>query len=242
MDTTVNDDGNATNGVGSDSADGTMTNFADIGAARDKVLQVRLDQAAQTGADAASGTSTNIDPKGYLTSLSKTELKAGEVEVGDINRVRTLLESVIKTNSRHGPGYIALARLEEVAGRVVAARKAIANGTVMCPNSEAVWLEAMRLNDNHNAKIIAAKGIQANPLSTALFIGAADLETIPANRQRVLRRAIDALPKSEKIWRELINGVDDASEAKLLTAKAVEEIPLSGKPPYCQALSRLNSR
>ncbi len=227
MDTSVNDDGIATNGAGADSVDGTMTNFADIGAARDKVLQVRLDQAAQAGVDAASGTSTNIDPKGYLTSLSKTELKAGEVEVGDINRVRTLLESVIKTNSRHGPGYIALARLEEVAGRVVAARKAIAIGTDMCPSSEAVWLEAMRLNDNHNAKIIAAKGIQANPQSTALFIGAADLETIPANRQRVLRRAIDALPKSEKIWRELINGVADASEAKLLTAKAVEEIPLS---------------
>ncbi|KAL6714718.1 U4/U6 x U5 tri-snRNP complex subunit Prp1 [Lecanora helva] len=227
MDTTVNDDGAATNGSGADNVDGTMTNFADIGAARDKVLQVRLDQAAQSGNDTTSGTSTNIDPKGYLTSLSKTELKAGEVEVGDINRVRTLLESVIKTNSRHGPGYIALARLEEVAGKVVAARKAIAIGTEMCPNSEAVWMEAMRLNDNHNAKIIAAKGIQANPQSTALFIGAADLESVPGNRQRVLRRAIDALPKSEKIWRELINGVDDPSEAKLLTAKAVEEIPLS---------------
>lgn len=241
MDTSVNDDGIATNGGGADTADGTMTNFADIGAARDKVLQVRLDQAAQSGTDTASGTSTNIDPKGYLTSLSKTELKAGEVEVGDINRVRTLLESVIKTNSRHGPGYIALARLEEVAGRVVAARKAIANGCDMCPNSEAVWLEAMRLNDNHNAKIIAAKGIQANPQSTALFIGAADLEKIPANRQRVLRRAIDALPKSEKIWRELINGVDDASEAKLLTAKAVEEIPLSGKYPVLRIYDEVNT-
>ena len=227
MDTTVHDDSATTNGAGADSADGTMTNFADIGAARDKVLQVRLDQAAQSGTDTVLGTSTNIDPKGYLTSLANTELKAGEVEVGDINRVRTLLDSVIKTNSRHGPGYIALARLEEVAGRTVAARKAIANGTEMCPNSEAVWLEAMRLNDNHNAKIIAARGIQANPQSTQLFIGAADLETVPANRQRVLRRAIDALPKSEKIWRELINGVEEASEAKLLTAKAVEEIPLS---------------
>lgn len=227
MDTTVNDDGMATNGAGADSADDTMTNFADIGAARDKVLQVRLDQAAQSGADATSGISTNIDPKGYLTSLSKTEMRAGEVEVGDINRVRTLLESVIKTNSKHGPGYIALARLEEVAGRVVAARKAVAKGTEMCPNSEAVWLEAMRLNDNHNAKIIAKNGIQANPQSTALYLGAADLETIPANRKRVLMRATDALPKSEKIWRELINGVEDPVDAKLLTARATEEIPLS---------------
>lgn len=226
MDTTVQDDGPSTNG--SDVADGTMTNFADIGAARDKVLQVRLDQAAQSGgADSTSGTATNIDPKGYLTSLSKTELKAGEVEVGDVNRVRVLLESVIRTNKHHAPAYVAMARLEELAGRVVASRKAIALGTEMCPNSEAVWLESMRLNDNYNAKIIAAKGIQANPQSTALWIEAMRLESLTSSKQRVLRRAVDALPKSEKIWRELINLVEDPSEAKLLTAKAVEEIPLS---------------
>ena len=78
------------NGGSHDQADGTMTNFADIGAARDKVLKVRLDQAAQSqqssGTDSVAGTSTNIDPKGYLTSLSKTEFKAGEINVGDIKR------------------------------------------------------------------------------------------------------------------------------------------------------------
>ena len=68
--TEVQEDGMATEGAGSsEQADGTMTNFADIGAARDKVLKVRLDQAAQTqqGTESVSGTSTNIDPKGYLT-------------------------------------------------------------------------------------------------------------------------------------------------------------------------------
>lgn len=74
---------------GADQKDGTVTNFADIGAARNKVLQVRMDQAAQ--ADAAAGTATNIDPKGYLTSLVSTELKASEIEIGDIKRVKTLL-------------------------------------------------------------------------------------------------------------------------------------------------------
>ena len=42
--TEVQEDGMATEGAGSaEQADGTMTNFADIGAARDKVLKVRLD-------------------------------------------------------------------------------------------------------------------------------------------------------------------------------------------------------
>lgn len=95
--TTVAEDGNAGDGT-----DGTMTNFADIGAARDKVLQVRLDQASQgSGTDSIAGSATNIDPKGYLTSLAKTQVNEGEHQVGDVKRVRVLLESVIKTNPKH---------------------------------------------------------------------------------------------------------------------------------------------
>ncbi|MCJ1452819.1 hypothetical protein MMC28_003164 [Mycoblastus sanguinarius] len=228
FDTSVTDDGTTANGSAADGSDGTMTNFADIGAARDKVLQVRLDQAAQAGgADSTSGTATNIDPKGYLTSLSKTELKAGEVEVGDINRVRVLLESVVKTNRAHGPAYIAKARLEEIAGRVVASRQAIAEGTKMCPKSEAVWLEACRLNEKSNAKIIAANGIKANNQSVALWMEAIRLEdSVPAKR-RVTRMAIDVLPRSQQLWKQLVNLSEDQTEAKQILSKAVEEIPLS---------------
>src|SRR5690606_10528421 len=46
MTTTVTDDGMASS---ADRADGTMTNFAQIGAARDKVLKSRLEQASQSG-------------------------------------------------------------------------------------------------------------------------------------------------------------------------------------------------
>ena len=122
FDTTVTEDGSQANGSRGDSVDGTMTNFADIGAARDKVLQVRLDQAALgSGTDSTAGTSTSIDPKGYLTNLSKFESKTGEAQVGDIQRARDLLESVIKTNPKNPGGWIAAARLEELAGKIVAA-------------------------------------------------------------------------------------------------------------------------
>ena len=63
--TEIQEDGMATEANGNlDQADGTMTNFAAVGAARDKVLGLRLDQAAgtSTSTDAVSGTSTNIDP------------------------------------------------------------------------------------------------------------------------------------------------------------------------------------
>ena len=228
FDTSVNDEGDQANGSGTDTADGTMTNFADIGAARDKVLKVRLDQAAQgSGTDAAAGSATNIDPKGYLTSLTKTEAKAGEVEVGDIKRVRVLLESVIKTNPKHAPGWIAAARLEELAGKIVAARNVIARGCEFCPKSEDAWLENIRLNDNHNAKIIAANAIKNNDRSTRLWIEAMKLENDLRAKKRVLRRAIDNIPQSVAIWKEAVNLEEDPADARLLLAKATEVIPLS---------------
>ncbi|EGP86941.1 unnamed protein product [Zymoseptoria tritici ST99CH_3D1] len=229
--TEIQDDGMATDAPGGSNeqqADGTMTNFAAVGAARDKVLKVRLDQAAQSqGGTETSGTSTAIDPKGYLTSLTKSEQKAGEIQVGDIKRARVLLESVIKTNPRHGPGWIAAARLEEYAGKIVAARNVIRRGCEMCPKSEDVWLESMRLNDNSNAKIIAAKAIEHNNRSVNLWIEASKLETIPTSKKRVLRKALDHIPQSVAIWREAVNLEDDPSDAKLLLAKATEIIPLS---------------
>ncbi|KAJ5355372.1 mRNA splicing factor (Prp1/Zer1) [Penicillium cataractarum] len=228
FDTTIADDGAPADG-GEGASDGTMTNFADIGAARDKVLKVRLDQAAlgSSAEVASSGSATSIDPKGYLTSLNQSEMKAGEVEVGDIKRVRVLLESVTKTNPKHAPGWIALARLEELAGRIVAARNAIAKGCELCPKSEDGWLENIRLNEGHNAKVIAANAIKNNDHSTRLWIEAMKLETDTRAKKNVLRQAILHIPQSVQIWKEAVNLEDDPADARLLLAKAVEMIPLS---------------
>lgn len=222
--TMVADDGAA----GRDGADGTMTNFADIGAARDKVLKVRLDQASQgSGMDSVAGSATNIDPKGYLTSLAKSQISEGEAQVGDVNRVRVLLESVIKTNPKHGPGWIAAARLEEFAGKIVAARNVIARGCEFCPKSEDVWLENIRLNDNKNAKIIAANAIKNNDTSVQLWVEAMKLESEPRAKKRVIRHALDHIPQSVMLWKEAVNLEEHPDDAKLLLAKATEIIPLS---------------
>ncbi|KAI9812607.1 MAG: hypothetical protein M1827_004596 [Pycnora praestabilis] len=228
FETSVTEDGAQTNGSADEGTDGTMTDFATIGKARDKVLQVRLDQAAQgSGTDSVAGSATNIDPKGYLTSLTKSEVKAGEVEVGDIKRVRVLLESVIKTNPKHAPGWIAAARLEEVAGKIVAARNVIARGCEYCPKSEDAWLENIRMNDNHNAKIIAANAIKNNDHSVRLWIEAMKLENESRAKKRVLRHALDNIPQSVVLWKEAVNLEEDSADARLLLAKATEIIPLS---------------
>jgi pre-mRNA-processing factor 6 len=174
-----------------------------------------------------SGTSTNIDPKGYLTSLTKSELKAGEVPVGDIKRARLLLESLIKTNPKSGPGWIAAARLEEYAGKIVAARNVIRRGCELCPKNEDVWLESIRLEDNNNAKVVAAKAIENNNRSVRLWIEAMKLESVPVSKKRVLRKALDHIPQSVTIWKEAVNLEENPEDARLLLAKATEIIPLS---------------
>ncbi|KAF8059568.1 hypothetical protein FPV67DRAFT_1453789 [Lyophyllum atratum] len=66
--------------------------------------------------------------------------------IGGLNRARKLFDSLVKSNSKHLPGWIAAACLEEHAGHMVAARKIIKMGCGQCPKSEDVWLEAARLH------------------------------------------------------------------------------------------------
>jgi pre-mRNA-processing factor 6 len=218
-------------GGGADTADGTMTNFAQFGAAREKVLQVRLDQAEKgSGTESVSGTSTTVDPRGYLTSLDKSSALQGAQNVGDVARTRSLLESVIKTNPKHPPGWISASRLEEVAGKIVAARNLINRGCQHCPKNEDVWLEAIRLHmggDNHNAKVIAANALENNPRSVKLWIAAMELESDSRAKKRVLRKALDQIPQSVALWKAASNLEEDAEDAKLLLSRATDFIPLS---------------
>ena len=62
-----------------------------------------------------------------------------------MKKARLLLKSVINTNPKHAPGWIAAARLEEVTGRMQTARNTIMKGCEVCPKNEDVWLEAVRL-------------------------------------------------------------------------------------------------
>ncbi|EEY14294.1 pre-mRNA-splicing factor prp1 [Verticillium alfalfae VaMs.102] len=223
--TTVSDEGVA---PGSDGADCTMTTFTKIGAARDKVLKSRLEQASSLGGtDTAAGSATSIDPKGYITSLDKSMMNGAQAQVADINRVRELLTSVTKTNPNSPGGWIAGARLEELAGKTVAARNVIARGCEKCPKNVDVWLENIRLNDVRNAKIIAAEAIKKNDKSVLLWVEAMRLENEPRAKKRVIRLALDHIPDSEALWKEAVNLEEDQTDARLLLAKATEIIPLS---------------
>ncbi|RUS26071.1 PRP1 splicing factor, N-terminal-domain-containing protein [Jimgerdemannia flammicorona] len=212
---------------------GMMTNFVEIGQARDKVLGLKLDQMS----DSVAG-QTVIDPKGYLTDLNSVALKS-DAEIGDLKKARLLLNSVITTNPKHAPGWIAAARLEEVAGKTAQARSIIAKGCEECPKNEDVWLEAARLNTVDNAKIILANAVRHMPQSVKIWLKAVELESEPKGQKRVLRRALEFIPNSVKLWRAAVNMEENPSDARILLSRAVQLVPLS--VDLWLALSRLET-
>lgn len=203
---------------------GTLTDFREISVARDKMLGLKLDQLS--AASAVSGTATSVDPKGYLTSLDSVILKS-DAEIGDIKRARMLFDSLVKSNPKHAPGWIAAAALEEHAGRMVAARKLIKQGCELCPKSEDVWLEAARLHNNNDAKIILADAVQHVGQSVQVWLAAAALENDVNAKKRVLRKALEQIPNSVRLWKQTVSLEDNPNDARILLARAVEVIPLS---------------
>merc|ERR1719221_2422151 len=77
----------------------------DLGEARGTVLAVKLDRIM----DSVTG-QTVMDPKGYLLDLNALQVQS-DADISDIKKARTLLKSVITSNPKHGPGWIAAARL-----------------------------------------------------------------------------------------------------------------------------------
>lgn len=196
-----------------------ITDLTSVSIAKEKVLSINLDKYA------SEGSKTCVDPKGYLTGLSSMLVRS-DAEIGDIKKGRLLLESLIKTNPKHAPGWISLARLEEIDGKLAKAKSIIAQGCLECPKSDDVWLEAARLNKGDVAKQILAHGALQNPESVKLWMAAVDLENDFGKKRKILRKALENIPNSVRLWKSAIE-LEEDENAKLMLSKAVECVPSS---------------
>ncbi len=172
QETTVIDSRDQKYGMAS-SLSGTSTDIdmKKIGEARNTLMDMKLTQVS----DSVSG-QTVVDPKGYLTDL-QSMLPTYGGDINDVKKARLLLKSVRETNMSHAPAWIASARLEEVVGKMQAARNLILKGTELCPKSEDIWLEAARLLPVDIAKGIVSQAVKHLPQSVKIWIKAADLES-----------------------------------------------------------------
>ncbi|BFZ21230.1 hypothetical protein BsWGS_24269 [Bradybaena similaris] len=216
---------------------GSATPSADIdmkkiGQARNTLMDIKLTQVS----DSVSG-QTVVDPKGYLTDL-QSMLPSHGGDINDVKKARLLLKSVRETNPKHPPAWIASARLEEVTGKVQAARNLIMKGCEECPKSEDVWLEAARLMPGDQAKAVAAQAVRQLPQSVRIWSKAADLEMELKAKKRVFRKALENIPNSVRLWKQAVE-LEDEEDARIMLSRAVECCPTSVE--LWLALARLES-
>jgi len=213
---------------------GSLTDIHGLSAARGQMLALKLDSMS----DSVSG-QTVADPRGYMTSLASQEsLLAPDTDVADVKKAELLLASAVRADPKHAPGWIAAARLQEQVRNLPAARKLIRQGCENCPDDEDVWLEAVRLSNPAQARVVLADAVRALPRSVALWLRAAELEPEADNKKLVLRKALDLNPGSEKLWKAEVS-LESPEDARIMLARAVECVPMS--LDLWLALARLES-
>ncbi|KAK3087474.1 hypothetical protein FSP39_006402 [Pinctada imbricata] len=191
-----------------------------IGQARNTLMDIKLTQVS----DSVSG-QTVVDPKGYLTDL-QSMLPSHGGDINDVKKARLLLKSVRETNPKHPPAWIASARLEEVTGKLQAARNLIMKGCEECPKSEDAWLEAARLMPGDQARAVVAQAVRHLPTSVRVWIKAADLETELKAKKRVFRKALEMIPNSVRLWKQAVE-LENEEDARIMLSRAVECCPTS---------------
>ena len=204
--------------------DGTSTDLTAVGEARGLGLGLKLDGLQQQSQDSQNGSST-VDPRGYLTSLSSLKINSA-AEISDIKKARLLLKSVINTNPKHAPGWIAAARLEEIAGKLKAAKDLARKACEACPKSEDAWIEAARLHgtESDQGKAILASAVESLPNSVAIWMRAAQAEKDEDRKRRVLRKALENVPNSVRLWKALVD-LSEENDARALLQRATECCP-----------------
>ena len=213
---------------------GVTTDLLQMGKARHRMVNMKL----QRKEDNVQGQSV-VDTKTILTDL-KSMSQLGVADISDLKRARLLIDSVIQTNPKHAPGWIAGARIEEVAGKVSDARKMILQATEKCPNSDDVWLEAARLHPPQQAKAILARAVHHIPSSRKIWMRAAELEETPDAKKKVLRRALEYIPNSVLLWKAAIE-LEEPDDARVLLSRAVECVEGSRALDLWLALAKLET-
>ncbi|KAH7851659.1 hypothetical protein Vadar_014983 [Vaccinium darrowii] len=205
-----------------------LTTGSDIGPAR-AALDLPDRSATTIGGAAPAGVGYGRG-KGPGTEEEESKKVYDEIQklvrqTKNIETARLLLNSVIVTNPKHPLGWIAAARLEELAGEIQAARQLIAKGCEECPKSEDVWIEACRLSSPDEAKALMASCVKEIPKSEKLWMQAAELQEDEVKKSRVLRRGLVHIPDSAMLWKAVVELANE-EDARLLLLRAVACCPL----------------
>ena len=210
----------------------------------------------QSGTMSVIGGHKSVDPKGYLTSMAGLDgngmeggssATGGDVgSIGDISKNRRLFRSLRESNPKQFELDLRC-KAGGVGRKMSEARRIIRGACESCPLDEAVWLEALRLHPPEEAREIAGRGLRRLPKSVKLWLATAELEvvgvaatsgdtgaaaeslrqTAKTRQKMVLRRALETIPNSVKLWERAISLEDEDEDARIMLSRAVECVPSS---------------
>lgn len=195
-----------------------MTNLSELGEARKMNLGLKLDK--------MSGSVMNtsvVNKSGYLTDLNALKVNSAS-EINDIKKAKLLMKSVRKNHPDSPYGWISSARIEELDGKLEAAREIIAQACDKFPLNEDVWVEAARLMPSKEARQILVKSIANMPKSKKLWMSMANIEKDPKMKIKTLRKALNYISNDVELWKAAIE-LEEPEEAKSLLYKAIECVP-----------------
>lgn len=217
--------------------DDNDTDFRNVGESRERILGARIDMSIG-GPAASAGPLSRLDPDEYLSGLESSAQRAPQIN--DLRRARTLLRAAVQSNPTNPAAWISAAKIEEVAGNPKRARELLADALAACPDSEDIWMEAVRLAPPEEGGEILSRALIRLPSSAKLWILTAEREGDPVLAKRALRRALEANPEAPTIWKALIEREEDLGDARILLNKALECCPTT--VDFWIALARLESR
>eukprot|EP00834_Sanchytrium_tribonematis_P000479 NODE_9_length_64580_cov_1.431941.p6 type:complete len:812 gc:universal NODE_9_length_64580_cov_1.431941:10034-12469(+) len=181
--------------------------------------------------------SASVVEQEYIAALEEKKLSKTVEDIGDVEKTRNILTSIVQTNKTHAPSWIALARLEEVAKNSSKAKQVILQGCENCTENDDVWLEAARLHSNGKGKSILAQAVRFVPKSESIWLKAAELEDDLDMKKKILAKAVEMLPESKNVWKHLIEMESDDHSALVLLKKAIDVV--KDKEEFYLALSKL---
>lgn len=203
---------------------------------REKLLQSQIDEnLAQLTKNASNPIQVNkpnaaTDALSYLKDLENDRVNSlSDATLEDLQKMRTILKSYRKADPTNPQGWIASARLEEKARKFSVAKKIIENGCQECPRSSDIWLENIRIHESdiHYCKTLVATAINFNPTSPLLWFKAIDLESTTVNKYRVVRKALQEIPRDEGLWKLAVSFEADKAQVIKMLEKATQFIPQS---------------
>ncbi|EMS12388.1 pre-mRNA-processing factor, putative [Entamoeba histolytica HM-3:IMSS] len=193
----------------------TQTDLIQLGNTRKKTLQLSLD---------GSKTSiSSVDVNGYLTELGQNQ-ELTENDVTQIKQYKFLFKSMRTTKPQLAVGWIQSALIEESLGHLSAARKLIMEGTQKCPNSDEIWLQAIRLHPIEVRSDICASAIAVLPKKPSLWLEAIELEKNIIEKRKIAHKGLEFVSNSIELWKKTIE-LEDGEIQKQTMKQAVETLP-----------------